>query len=155
MSGVSVQTALIAQADTSDTDVPSWQQSAASEIQEIISDLAFPCVFSRNACRKGLIKFAFVDDASQSGLSILLLRWSSTSRSQATGTGDSTPRTRSSSFSRTTRSGSRVTSRGITPSRGRPFSGSTTSTLLHGRPSFRRRPTIPNGRCASPECNCS
>lgn len=73
MSSACVQTALIAQTDTSISDISEWQQRAAAEIQEIISDAAFPCVFSRNAYRKGLIKFAFVDDDSHSGFEHLAI----------------------------------------------------------------------------------
>lgn len=55
---------LITQAETSSSELPDWQRLAAVEIQETISATGFPCVFSRNACRKGLIRFAFVDNDS-------------------------------------------------------------------------------------------
>lgn len=68
MSDLSVHSLLISQADASSSQLPDWQRLAAVEIQETISDPGFPCVFSRNACRKGLIKFAFVDDDSSASI---------------------------------------------------------------------------------------
>ncbi|MFB6838023.1 YqcI/YcgG family protein [Streptomyces sp. NPDC056361] len=39
-----------------------WHRDAFAEVASRLSDPDFPCVFSRNAFRKGLLKFAFVDD---------------------------------------------------------------------------------------------
>ncbi|MFE0650039.1 YqcI/YcgG family protein [Streptomyces sp. NPDC059534] len=39
-----------------------WHRAAFGEVASRLSDPDFPCVFSRNAFRKGLLRFVFVED---------------------------------------------------------------------------------------------
>lgn len=53
---------LLSQRDVVSDPVP-WHRTAAQEIEKRIADPAFPCVFSRNALRKHLLLYVFVEDA--------------------------------------------------------------------------------------------
>ncbi|MFI6893870.1 YqcI/YcgG family protein [Streptomyces sp. NPDC050256] len=48
-----------------------WHRDALSDIEGRLTDARFPCVFSRNAFRKGLLKFIFVEDAEEYSIQLL------------------------------------------------------------------------------------
>ncbi|MFD7459140.1 MULTISPECIES: YqcI/YcgG family protein [unclassified Streptomyces] len=48
-----------------------WQRIAFEEIAERLADPEFPCVFSRNAFRKRLLRFVFVADGGSEGIRVL------------------------------------------------------------------------------------
>ncbi|MFC9294412.1 YqcI/YcgG family protein [Streptomyces sp. NPDC057011] len=45
-----------------------WHRAAVEEVASRLTDPDFPCVFSRNAFRKQLLKFVFVEDAGSDGM---------------------------------------------------------------------------------------
>lgn len=45
-----------------------WHRDALREVASRLEDPGFPCVFSRNALRKRLLKFVFVDNGEPSGV---------------------------------------------------------------------------------------
>ncbi|MCQ0024275.1 YqcI/YcgG family protein [Streptomyces somaliensis DSM 40738] len=49
-------------------DGEKWHRVAFEEIGERLADPGFPCVFSRNAFRKQLVKFVFVEDCTEAGV---------------------------------------------------------------------------------------
>ncbi|MFG3040214.1 YqcI/YcgG family protein [Streptomyces sp. NPDC048330] len=60
-------TKLISQSDMDEIAEP-WHRAAFAEVASRLSDPDFPCVFSRNAFRKGLLRLVFVEDADADGL---------------------------------------------------------------------------------------
>ncbi|MEU0275241.1 YqcI/YcgG family protein [Streptomyces sp. NPDC006307] len=60
-------TAIVSQAQTSDFE-EGWQRTAVEEIAARLADPDFPCVFSRNAFRKQLLRFVFVADGGSDGI---------------------------------------------------------------------------------------
>ncbi|MEV6833745.1 YqcI/YcgG family protein [Streptomyces sp. NPDC051133] len=49
-------------------DGEEWHRAAFDEIASYLTDPGFPCVFSRNAYRKQLLKLVFVEDAGSRGI---------------------------------------------------------------------------------------
>jgi N-omega-hydroxy-L-arginine synthase len=45
-----------------------WHRSAYEYLKSRLSDADFPCVFSRNAFRKGIVRFIFVESQDKSGI---------------------------------------------------------------------------------------
>ncbi|MET8042662.1 YqcI/YcgG family protein [Micromonospora sp. NPDC005215] len=45
-----------------------WQRSAFDDLSFRLNDPEFPCIFSRNAFRKGIVNFIFVDSADEKGV---------------------------------------------------------------------------------------
>ncbi|MEU1006906.1 YqcI/YcgG family protein [Streptomyces sp. NPDC005890] len=62
-----MRTGLISQADLGETG-REWHQAAFEDIRTRLTDPGFPCVFSRNAFRKQLVKFVFVEDGEEEGI---------------------------------------------------------------------------------------
>ncbi|MFC9229879.1 YqcI/YcgG family protein [Streptomyces decoyicus] len=60
-------TRLVSQARISE-DGKDWHRAALKDIESRLEDPGFPCVFSRNAFRKQLLKFIFVEDGETSGI---------------------------------------------------------------------------------------
>lgn len=60
-------TAIVPQARTTEFE-DDWQRTAVEEISARLTDPDFPCVFSRNAFRKQLLRFAFVADGGSGGI---------------------------------------------------------------------------------------
>lgn len=60
-------TVLIPQRKVS-TDEKGWHLAAFHDVESRLTDAGFPCVFSRNAFRKQLVLFSFVEDAGPSGI---------------------------------------------------------------------------------------
>jgi FPC/CPF motif-containing protein YcgG len=58
-------TALITQGQLG-ADQQEWHRVAVKEIETCLADPGFPCVFSRNALRKQLLRFIFVDNSEPS-----------------------------------------------------------------------------------------
>lgn len=63
-------TRLISQAHI-DRQGEEWHRTAFDQLAQRLTDPGFPCVFSRNAFRKGLLKFVFVADAGKEGIAHL------------------------------------------------------------------------------------
>ncbi|XVS68269.1 YqcI/YcgG family protein [Actinosynnema sp. CA-299493] len=64
---MSGHTGLISQARVGD-DADGWCRTAFNEIADRLADPDFPCVFSKNAFRKQIIQFLFVEDAGGDGV---------------------------------------------------------------------------------------
>lgn len=45
-----------------------WHKEVTASLESCLSDVGFPCVFSKRAFRKDIIKFLFVEDMSNAGL---------------------------------------------------------------------------------------
>ncbi len=60
-------TAIVPQAQTTEFE-EGWQRTAVEEITERLTAPDFPCVFSRNAFRKQLLRFVFVPDGGSGGI---------------------------------------------------------------------------------------
>jgi N-omega-hydroxy-L-arginine synthase len=50
---------------------PSWRASAVQDVAERLSDFRFPCIFSRNAFKKGTVQFVLVDQLGTCGMQAL------------------------------------------------------------------------------------
>lgn len=61
MNGSGETTALVTQAHV-DASAVGWHRDAFDDVASRLTDPGFPCVFSRNAFRKKLLKFIFVED---------------------------------------------------------------------------------------------
>ncbi|MFG2263775.1 YqcI/YcgG family protein [Streptomyces sp. NPDC048720] len=61
------RTGLLSQADIRAAG-SQWHQAAFEDIEARLTDPGFPCVFSRNAFKKKLVKFIFVEDAEADGV---------------------------------------------------------------------------------------
>ncbi|MEU4063336.1 YqcI/YcgG family protein [Streptomyces wedmorensis] len=57
---------LFSPSDVSES-VEEWHRAAFAEVASRLSDPDFPCVFSRNAFRKEILRFVFVEDAEEGG----------------------------------------------------------------------------------------
>lgn len=62
-----ISTKLIAQAQICE-ESQDWHRAVFHDIERRLGDPAFPCVFSRNAFRKQLLKFIFVESIDASGI---------------------------------------------------------------------------------------
>ncbi|MFE6052614.1 YqcI/YcgG family protein [Kitasatospora sp. NPDC056446] len=59
--------ALVPQAEAGDVG-PGWRRNALRDVGARLTDPGFPCVFARNAYRKGLLRFVFADDGGPRGI---------------------------------------------------------------------------------------
>ncbi|MFJ3961871.1 YqcI/YcgG family protein [Streptomyces sp. NPDC090036] len=67
MNGSGETTALITQAHVDESAI-GWHRDAFDDVASRLTDPGFPCVFSRNAFRKKLLKFIFVEDSERGGI---------------------------------------------------------------------------------------